>query len=206
MLRRLIDFGMWSSSLRWVLLFQILSGLTYVIVKPCGLTTAEGGQKELIVAHDDMMTVLPNSIAWADVACVLWWLFRAQACALTCAPRLVCRHQITAKCSMKRGFRAVRYTEAREKLSHFFVELCAFISGIFTITGLFNNLLHRSIVHAAKKARWGQARLKARCARLPSGRTEQHQHRASWSLPGDVLADRSRERHCRNSCRGGSSS
>ena len=121
--------------------------------QPCGLTVAEGGQKELIVAHDDIMTVLPNSIAWADVASLcVWWLFRAQACALTCAPRLVCRHQITAKCSMKRGFRAVRYTEAREKLSHFFVELCAFLSGIFTITGLFNNLLHRSIVHAAKKA------------------------------------------------------
>ena len=72
------------------------SGLTYVIVKPCGLTMAEGGQKELIVGHDDKMTVLPNSIAWADVARLyVWRLFRAQACALTCAPRLVCPHQIT---------------------------------------------------------------------------------------------------------------
>ena len=40
---------------------------------------------------------------------------------------------------------------------HFFVELCAVIDGIFTITGLFNNLVHRSIVHVAKKARVGQA-------------------------------------------------
>jgi len=44
------------------------SGLTYVIVKPCGLTMAEGGQKELVVGHDDKMTVMPNSIARADVA------------------------------------------------------------------------------------------------------------------------------------------
>ena len=44
------------------------SGLTYVIVKPCGMTMAEGCQKELVVGHDDKMTVMPNSIARADVA------------------------------------------------------------------------------------------------------------------------------------------
>ena len=44
------------------------SGHTYVIVKPCGLTMAEGGQKELVVGHDDKMTVMPNSIARVDVA------------------------------------------------------------------------------------------------------------------------------------------
>ena len=44
------------------------SGLTFVIVKPCGLTMAVGGQKVLVVGHDDKMTVLPNSIARTDVA------------------------------------------------------------------------------------------------------------------------------------------
>ena len=44
------------------------SGLTYVIVKPCGLTMAVGAQRELTVGHDDKMTELPNSIARADIA------------------------------------------------------------------------------------------------------------------------------------------
>ena len=93
------------------------SGLTYVIVKPCGLTMAEGGQKELIVGHDDMMTVMPNPIAWADVASLcVWRLFRAHVCALTCAPGLVCPHQITAKCSTKRGFPRRRERSCRTSL------------------------------------------------------------------------------------------
>ena len=113
----------------------MLSGLTYVIVKPCGWPMAEGGQKELMVGHEDMMAVMPNSIAWADVASLcVWWLSRAQACALTCAPRLVCRHQIMRSAHRNAVFRAVRCTEVREKLWHFFVELCAVIKGIFTIT------------------------------------------------------------------------
>ena len=49
------------------------SELTYVIVKPCGLSMAVGAQKELTVGHDDKMTELPNSIARADVP--------SQACA-----------------------------------------------------------------------------------------------------------------------------
>ena len=44
------------------------SKLTYVIVKPCGLTMAVGAQKELTVGHDDKMTVMANSIARTDVA------------------------------------------------------------------------------------------------------------------------------------------
>ena len=118
-LRRHTDRGMWASPPRWVLRFRtppldklgygqslfhelnletdiMSSGLTYVIEKPFGLTMAECGQKELIVGHDDMMTVLPNSITWADVARLCEWrFFHARACALTCAPRLICPHQIT---------------------------------------------------------------------------------------------------------------
>ena len=75
-----------------------------VIEKPFGLTMAEGGQKELFVGHDVLMSVLPNSITWADVARLCEWrFFHAQACALTCAPRLLPQQENT-KCSTKRGF------------------------------------------------------------------------------------------------------
>ena len=68
------------------------------------LTMAEGGQKELFVGHDVLMSVLPNSITWADVARLCEWrFFHAQACALTCAPRC-CPQQENTKCSTKRGF------------------------------------------------------------------------------------------------------
>lgn len=51
---------------------------------------------------------------------------------------------------------SVRYTETREGMSHFLVQLCAVIGGIFTIAGLFDSLLHRSIVHIARKAQVGK--------------------------------------------------
>ena len=86
------------------------SGLTYVIAKPCGLTTAEGGQKELIVGHDDMMTVMPNPIAWADVASLcVWRLFRAHVRALTCAPRgWYARNVVSEPCVTRRRERSCR--------------------------------------------------------------------------------------------------
>jgi len=50
----------------------------------------------------------------------------------------------------------VRYTEARESTSHFLVQICAVIGGIFTVAGLFDSVLHKSIVHLAKKAQIGK--------------------------------------------------
>ena len=47
------------------------SELTYVIVKPCGLTMAVGAQKELTVGHDDKMKETPNSIARVVIMAVL---------------------------------------------------------------------------------------------------------------------------------------
>lgn len=50
----------------------------------------------------------------------------------------------------------VRYTETREKFSHFLVQICAVVGGIFTVAGLVDSLLHKSIVHLAKKAQLGK--------------------------------------------------
>merc|ERR1719401_656336 len=50
----------------------------------------------------------------------------------------------------------VTYTETRESFSHFVVQLCAVIGGIFTIAGLLDSLIHKSIVHLARKAQIGK--------------------------------------------------
>lgn len=50
----------------------------------------------------------------------------------------------------------VRYTENRESVSHFLVQICAVIGGIFTIAGLVDNFVHKGIVHLAKKAQVGK--------------------------------------------------
>jgi len=50
----------------------------------------------------------------------------------------------------------VRYKETRESFSHFLVQICAVIGGVFTIAGLVDSLLHRSIVELAKKAQLGK--------------------------------------------------
>mmetsp|Transcript_54389 Transcript_54389/g.157986 ORF Transcript_54389/g.157986 Transcript_54389/m.157986 type:complete len:347 (-) Transcript_54389:145-1185(-) len=50
----------------------------------------------------------------------------------------------------------VRYTEVRESFSHFLVQICAVIGGIFTVAAFLDSLLHRSIVHLAKKAQFGK--------------------------------------------------
>ena len=64
-----LDFNEGKNQLDALAEADIMSSeLTYVIMKPCGLTMAVGAQKELTVGHDDNMTVMPNSIARA-VAC-----------------------------------------------------------------------------------------------------------------------------------------
>jgi len=50
----------------------------------------------------------------------------------------------------------VRYTEKREATSHFLVQICAVIGGIFTIAGLLDSVLHKGIVVLAKKAQIGK--------------------------------------------------
>jgi hypothetical protein len=50
----------------------------------------------------------------------------------------------------------VRYTETQESGSHFAVQICAVIGGVFTMAGIFDSLLHKSIVNFAKKAQLGK--------------------------------------------------
>jgi hypothetical protein len=50
----------------------------------------------------------------------------------------------------------VRYTEKKESTSHFLVQICAVIGGIFTVAGLLDSVLHKSIVVIAKKAQIGK--------------------------------------------------
>ena len=162
------------------------SGLMYVIVKPCGLTMAEGGQKELIVGHDDMMTVMPNSIAWADVASLcVWRLFRAQVCALTCAPRGWYAHIRLQRNARRNAVSEPCVTRRRERSCR--TSLCSCAQSLVASSrsrGSSTTCSTEASYTLRKKAWVGQARLKARCGRLPSGRTEQHQHRTSWSSSG----------------------
>mmetsp|Transcript_98866 Transcript_98866/g.250933 ORF Transcript_98866/g.250933 Transcript_98866/m.250933 type:complete len:347 (-) Transcript_98866:179-1219(-) len=50
----------------------------------------------------------------------------------------------------------VQYKETRESFSHFLVQICAVIGGIFTVAGIVDSVLHKSIVHLAKKAQVGK--------------------------------------------------
>mmetsp|Transcript_133461 Transcript_133461/g.232001 ORF Transcript_133461/g.232001 Transcript_133461/m.232001 type:complete len:347 (-) Transcript_133461:226-1266(-) len=50
----------------------------------------------------------------------------------------------------------VRYKETQERFSHFLVQICAVIGGVFTVAGLLDSALHKSIVHLAKKAQLGK--------------------------------------------------
>lgn len=50
----------------------------------------------------------------------------------------------------------VMYTEKRESTSHFLVQICAVIGGVFTVAGLLDGVLHKSIVVLAKKAQIGK--------------------------------------------------
>mmetsp|Transcript_17657 Transcript_17657/g.31953 ORF Transcript_17657/g.31953 Transcript_17657/m.31953 type:complete len:347 (+) Transcript_17657:153-1193(+) len=50
----------------------------------------------------------------------------------------------------------VKYVEVKESLSHFLVQICAVIGGVFTVAGMLDSMVHRSIVHLAKKAQLGK--------------------------------------------------
>merc|ERR1719253_1030809 len=50
--------------------FLMSSGVPHTIVKPCGLSDADGGKKKMIVGHDDQINAM-SMIPRADVARVL---------------------------------------------------------------------------------------------------------------------------------------
>mmetsp|Transcript_47708 Transcript_47708/g.103792 ORF Transcript_47708/g.103792 Transcript_47708/m.103792 type:complete len:348 (-) Transcript_47708:152-1195(-) len=50
----------------------------------------------------------------------------------------------------------IKFRESKESFSHFIVQLCAVVGGIFTVAGLVDTLVHKSIVTLAKKAQLGK--------------------------------------------------
>lgn len=50
----------------------------------------------------------------------------------------------------------VRYQETKESASRFTVQICAVIGGVFTVAGVLDAMIHKSIVHLAKKAQLGK--------------------------------------------------
>lgn len=40
----------------------------------------------------------------------------------------------------------VKYWQYKEDFSHFFVQLCAIVGGIFAVTGMFDSIVHKTIL------------------------------------------------------------
>jgi len=51
---------------------------------------------------------------------------------------------------------AVQVTKQSKSFSHFLVQVCAIVGGVFTVLGLVNSVLHSSLKHFLKKAEMGK--------------------------------------------------
>jgi len=47
---------------------------------------------------------------------------------------------------------AVKFAKRAKSFSHFLVQICAIVGGVFTVLGLFNSIVHSSLRHLVKKA------------------------------------------------------
>lgn len=50
----------------------------------------------------------------------------------------------------------VQFAQSRETFSHFLVSVCAIIGGVFTVAGIIDSIVHKSVVHILKKAEMGK--------------------------------------------------
>jgi len=50
----------------------------------------------------------------------------------------------------------VKFTQYRESLLHFLVQICAIIGGVFTVAGIIDSLIHKSVVSVLKKSQLGK--------------------------------------------------
>ena len=50
----------------------------------------------------------------------------------------------------------VKFSLKKESFFHFLVQICAIIGGIFTVAGIIDSLIHKSIIHILKKAQMGK--------------------------------------------------
>lgn len=44
----------------------------------------------------------------------------------------------------------VRYWQYKEVFTHFFVQICAIIGGIFAVTGIIDGIIHKSVLFLLK--------------------------------------------------------
>ena len=50
----------------------------------------------------------------------------------------------------------VKYTQYKESMLHFIIQICAIIGGIFSVTGIIDALVHKSVVAILRKANMGK--------------------------------------------------
>jgi hypothetical protein len=50
----------------------------------------------------------------------------------------------------------VKYWQYKENLLHFLIQICAIIGGIFSVTGIIDALIHKSIAAILRKANMGK--------------------------------------------------
>ena len=50
----------------------------------------------------------------------------------------------------------VKYWQFKENLLHFLIQICAIIGGIFSVTGIIDALIHKSIAAILRKASMGK--------------------------------------------------
>ena len=41
----------------------------------------------------------------------------------------------------------VTYWQYKEELYHFLVQLCAIVGGVFAVTGIFDSIIHKTVLH-----------------------------------------------------------
>ena len=50
----------------------------------------------------------------------------------------------------------VKFSRERGSIFHFLVQVCAIIGGVFTIAGIIDSIIHRSVSNIIKKAEFGK--------------------------------------------------
>eukprot|EP01017_Pseudomicrothorax_dubius_P000503 TRINITY_DN0_c1974_g1_i2.p1 TRINITY_DN0_c1974_g1~~TRINITY_DN0_c1974_g1_i2.p1 ORF type:complete len:107 (-),score=29.17 TRINITY_DN0_c1974_g1_i2:55-375(-) len=50
----------------------------------------------------------------------------------------------------------VKFAQKRESFFHFLVQICAIIGGIFTVAGIIDSIIHKSVATLLKKAQEGK--------------------------------------------------
>lgn len=50
----------------------------------------------------------------------------------------------------------VRFTQYRENFLHFLVQICAIVGGVFTVAGIIDGMIHKSVVTILRKHQQGK--------------------------------------------------